>query len=180
MRKMFWCLFSCLAGSYCVQAQVPSPNTYAYPTLSSLDDISSYLSNMPSSPLPLSSSPAKSDLPATGFFVTVYETSPGLKDLLYVTTYFQFQEGGKTEISDVAGPVGSKLTTRKGQATFLSQDKHFMVFLHKDGGFTQEFINVLQIFPGETGELLTIQGHEYLKGYVHMERKQSNVVSRTN
>ncbi len=177
---MFWSLFFCIGASSYVQGQVPSPNTYAYPTLSSLDDISSYLSNMPSSPLPLSSPTAKSDLPITGFFVTVYETSPAFKDLLYVTTHFQFQEGGKTEISDISGPAGSKLAIRKGQATFLSRDKHLMVFLHKDGGFAQEFMNVLQLFPGDTGELLTIQGQEYLKGYVHMERKPSNVVSLTN
>lgn len=178
MRKILWSLFSCLFVSCYLQGQPPVANTYAYPALSSLDDLSAYLSMPPSQISSLSTT--KTQLPVSGLFVTVYETSSGLKDLLYVTTHFQFQEGGKTEVKDVAGPVGCKLGTRQGQSTFLSQDEKLVIFLHKDDQFPQEFTNVLQIVSEETGELLVTQGKEYLKGYVRIEKKKSTATFPTN
>lgn len=178
MKNIILSVFSFVCANYSLYGQASVTGTYAYPTLSSLDDISSYLST-PSSQSSLLS-PMKTDMSWTGFFVTIYETSPGLKDLLYLTTRFQFQEGGETMIQDLAGPTGSKLTARKGQATFLSKDKKVMVFLHRDDRFPQDFTNVLQLSSEEGGELLTTYGKEYLKGYVRLERKKSSAISPTN
>ena len=176
---MLLILFSVMSVSYSLQGQFTSDKNYSYPTLSSLDDISSYLSNMSSSPLPLASKP-NTEMPLTGFFVTVYETSPGFKNLLYVTTYVQLRDGGKTDLQDLAGPVGIKLGTRKGQINFLSKDPQLLVFLHKEDISQQVFTNVLQILSRETGEIVTTQGNEYLKGYVRIERKSSNAAFPTN
>jgi hypothetical protein len=100
---------------------------------------------------------------------TVYETSPGLKELLYATTCFHFKGDGHTKLDVVAGPAGSKLGSRGGFATLLSKEMNTLVFLHEDEAFANPFTNVLYFSSDHVGELVATHQDQYVKCYVKID-----------
>jgi hypothetical protein len=100
--------------------------------------------------------------------ITVYEASPNLKDLLYVTTSFKFNAEGKSKIATLAGPSGTKLGQRSGQATFLNKQKDVMVFTHEDADFEGVFTNILYFLGEGVGEMISTRDGEYLKCYARI------------
>ena len=109
-------------------------------------------------------------LVGTTLTVTIYETSPGLKDLLYSTTQLLFKEDGSTEIESLAGISNDGLGMRLGRVTFAYQKQNATVFIHKDDAFDGYFTNVLYKLSETTGELISTNGDQYVKGYTKIQQ----------
>jgi len=109
---------------------------------------------------------------------TVFEASPDLKELLYVTTSLKFNAEGKSSIATLAGPSGTKLDKRSGQATFLNKEKDVMVFIHEDADFEGVFTNVLYFLGEGVGELVSTKDGQYLKSYVRIGQSSSKPSKR--